>query len=79
MARLKVIPVSIPFWEMVVIEGSVIRTKCVEGLPEGAMLVNSYYDGERQTVNLVYCHESFEDLPIGAILPKILPIFESLE
>jgi len=76
MARLAAVAVSSELWQIICTVGwsaglNGTGIKCVEGLPEGAELVNSYYDWHRQTAMLVFRHESFTDLPIGAQYPEL--------
>jgi len=69
------IPVSIQLWQELVTEGWICGDKftirCEEGLPEGAELVNSYYDDTKGGVAfLAFRHESFEDVPVGDKIPE---------
>ena len=80
MARLVKVPVSLELWQEMVTVGYQSRPfKCVEGLPEGAELVSSYYDGKRATTILVFHHESFTDIPTGARIPHALLFYETCE
>ena len=78
MAKLKAVPVSLKFWQQAITHGAVTCAKCIDGLPEGAQLVYSYFDGERQTAMLVFEHDDFDDLAIGAVIPPFIPTFEVL-
>ena len=82
MARLMGVAVSSELWQHMATEGWSVsgdgRTlKCTDGLPEGAELVNSYYDGQRQTATLVFHHSSFNNVPVGGVIP-ILDIVHSM-
>jgi hypothetical protein len=48
---------------------------CEKGLPEGATLVNSYYDGQRGEAYLIYQHESFAEVPLAEKIPYFTPQF----
>ena len=72
MARIRGVEVSINLWQEITTKGwhtdpDFVLT-CENGLPEGAELVNSFYDGRRRTVVLVFHHESFPDIAIGSEL-----------
>lgn len=73
MARIRGVEVSRHLWQDITTEGWNAGTDyvitCVEGLPEGAELVNSFYDGHRRSAVLVFHHESFDDVVEGAELP----------
>jgi len=73
MARIRGVEASTHFWQHTATEGWHMDpeyvTVCDIGLPEGAELIGSYHDGNRRTVVLVYHHESFDDVPIGADTP----------
>ena len=72
MARLMRIALSLPIWEEMVVKGwKTEGMKCVEGLPEGAELVSSYYDGLKSTAYLIYHHPSFANLHEGAVIPIV--------
>ena len=78
MSRIVIVPASLPLWQEFCTEGWSVGLddwgiECIDGLPEGAELVNSYYDGSRQTVNLVFQHPSFRDVQFGEIAPMLTP------
>jgi len=77
-SRIVIVPASLPLWQEFCTEGWSVGLddwgiECIDGLPEGAELVNSYYDGSRQTVNLVFQHPSFRDVQFGEIAPMLTP------
>ena len=78
MARLVAVPISLQFWQEICTQGWRVGdgyvVECVEGLPEGAELVNSYYEGRRRTAYLVFHHPSFAEVPEGGILPEVHPV-----
>lgn len=57
-------------------DGSIIR--CVEGIPQGAKFINSYFDVERDCACLVFEHQSFPNTPPWEILP-IQPVTFNIE
>lgn len=73
MARIRAVEVSRELWQDITTKGWHMDpdyvTFCAEGLPEGAELVNSFYDGHRRSAFLVFHHESFDDVPQSAELP----------
>ena len=76
MARLVRVPVSIELWQQIMTEGYEGHFRCIEGLPEGAELVHSYYEGNPPTAFLVFHHPSFANVPILGELPPITPVFQ---
>lgn len=80
MARLVAVRVSIPFWLELTTKGYKVGrfgiVECTEGLPEGAELVNSWYDGEHNSVVFVFHHPSFVDVPEGGQCPFLVPIYD---
>ena len=84
MARLVTVPISLQFWQEMCTQGWKVghngyAVECVEGLPEGAELVNSYYEGNRQTAYLVFHHPSFADVPVGGTIPEFAPVLRDVE
>lgn len=77
--RLIGIPISIELFEKLLWEGQEIKVRCTKGLPEGAKMTNSYYDGQRQTAVLIYEHESFEPVLGGAMIPLVIAEFTRLD
>ena len=73
MARIRGVEVSRDLWQDITTKGWHTQPGavlvCKEGLPEGAELVNSFYDGHRRTAVLVFHHESFDDVTQGAEIP----------
>ena len=73
MARIRGIMASREFWQQMTTKGWCTDpeyvTFCRKGLPDGAELVNSFYDGDKRSVVFVFHHESFPDVPQGAELP----------
>lgn len=81
MARLVAVPISLQFWQEMCTQGWRVGynghvVECVKGLPEGAELVNSYYDGKHQTAYLVFHHPSFSDVPVGGEIPRFDPVLQ---
>ncbi len=72
MARVCNVPVSFRLWQQIATEGNVIeKVTTTRGLPEGAELVTSYYDGKRGEVVFMFHHDSFGDVPEGGHIPEI--------
>lgn len=71
MARLKIVPLSRAIAQEWFTTGHELRVRCEQGLPEGAELVNTYYDEMHMQVCLVFHHPSFPDLPYGSIYPPV--------
>ena len=75
MARIKEVWVTQSLFQIIMTEGWQMgknaSIRCIEGLPEGAELINSYYDGRHRTAVLVFYHESFEDIPLGGVAPVV--------
>lgn len=73
MARIQGVEVSRELWQDLTTKGWHTDPKyvlvCREGLPEGAELVNSYYDGQRRSVIFIFHHESFDNVPCTAGVP----------
>ena len=78
MARLRRVPISVELLQVWMTQGWEIGHKskvvCEKGLPEGAQFVRSQ-PGRMQTdvVDLIFQHESFEDLPEGGDPPHLIP------
>ena len=71
MARLKTLMVSQELWERCIsVRGLLFNTDYIKELPEGAVLVNSFYDGDRACGCLTYRHESFPDLQEFQTIPR---------
>ena len=49
----------------------VIRT--TKGIPEDAALVSTAFDSARKMVYFTFYHESLEHVPLGNVIPEILP------
>jgi len=83
MARIRGVEVSRHLWQEMTTEGWHTDpdhvTACVEGLPEGAELVNSFYDGHRRSAVLIFHHESFDDVVEGMALPMQEVVYERVE
>lgn len=52
-----------------------LTTTCTTGLPEGSVLMRTYVDDEAQCAYGVYFHESFEPVPMGDVIPILIPVF----
>jgi hypothetical protein len=76
MKRLMAVPMSLELWQGMMTEGYRAALECTKGLPEGAELVSSYYDGERGRAVLIFHHESFDPIPEGGTIPTLLPEFK---
>lgn len=50
---------------------------CAEGLPEGAQLVRTYSDERAGVAVLIYEHESFGNLALGAEIPTLVVSFRT--
>jgi hypothetical protein len=50
------------------------RLSTEEGLPEGALFAGSTYDVQSATAYLFFVHESFDEIPYGAVVPQITPV-----
>jgi len=73
------VPVSLELWQELVTQGAQIRAECIEGLPDGAQLVNSHYDGQVAATYLVFHHPSLRALGFGEVIPVFVPRFRRLE
>lgn len=73
------IPVSIELFETLITEGCETKVRCIKGVPKGAKMVNSFYDGYRQTAILVYEHHSFDDVPEGGEIPIGITEMETID
>lgn len=77
MARLARVLISQELFQQMVTVGwttardGATHTECIEGLPDGAELVNSGYDAVHNVALLTFHHESFADVPIGGMIPVI--------
>lgn len=81
MTRCVTVPISLELWQEVLTEGyecggSDRSVKCTKGLPEGAELVNSFYDSYASCCLLTFRHSSFEDIPFGKAFPTLTPEFK---
>lgn len=60
------VPISFPLLSQLMVEGAeFLHVKCVKGLPEDAILIASHFDAYAQIVNLIFMHESFDEVPWG--------------
>jgi len=48
-------------------------TECVDGIPEGAKVVNSGYDADYDTFFVIVEHESFGTIAEGGAIPVFNP------
>jgi hypothetical protein len=64
-------------WQAVVTKGVTTRIKCTDGLPLGAKPKYSYIEVKQDFVVLVYEHESFPAVKLGATIPLFVPKFEA--
>lgn len=44
-------------------------TLSIDGVPEDAVLINSYYDDDRRVLCVIFKHDSFQDVPDGMTFP----------
>lgn len=53
-----------------------IHMRVTEGLPEGATFQYSFIDQALRpgTIQLVYAHETFDEVPYGAEIPIAIPV-----
>lgn len=71
MARCAYVRVSIEFWQTILTKGFEEHIECIEGLPEGAELINSAYEDNPPSVYLLFHHPSFKDIPVGGRYPIV--------
>ena len=82
MAKLVNVHISLEFWQQMMTVGwsvpgnGVVRIECIEGLPEGAEIVDSDYDYAIRLVVLTFTHDSFADVSPGKAIPEITPTFQ---
>lgn len=79
MKHLLLVPVSLKLWEQMVKQDAITAVKCIDGIPGDAEMVNSFYDGHRQSVVFVYQHPTFPAIPEASVIPQFIPTFEMLE
>jgi len=68
-ARLRVVKLSRVLLPSLFTKGATLDVECVEGLPDTAEFVFSYFDGVEGTASLVFHDESFEDILPGDRFP----------
>ena len=80
MPRLAKVMMSHELFQEIMTEGWDAHWRCLEGLPEGAELVNTFFEGGRVggTIHFVYHHESFEDVPVGDFMPEVMVVFKRI-
>ena len=44
--------------------------ECTDGLPEGSEYIYSYVDSHTQALYMVFRHDSFDEVEVGAIIPE---------
>ena len=76
--RLKGVVVTPEAFQRFCTRGVTSHVKCVEGLPLGAKPRYSYMDVKVDYVVLVFEHESFEEVPLGATIPLMDCRFEAV-
>lgn len=80
MARVVSIPISHEIWQDMMTKGNIVKKfECIEGLPEGAEYIHNFYDGWRNTVYLVYRHDSFDDVHLGEQMPRLRAVFQDVD
>jgi hypothetical protein len=79
MRHLAGIPASLEIFESIVTEGAETKVRCIKGIPKDARMVNSFYDGYKQTVVFVYEHESFYAVSEGDTIPLFMPQMEFVD
>ena len=81
MARIQAVLVHIDLFTEMITQDWVIglheeteRVYCTKGIPPGAKLVGVTWDPSRQCLQMVYEHDSFEDVPAGKYPKDVLMI-----
>lgn len=64
--------------QVFVTKGVATHIRCVEGLPLGAKPRYSYIEVKQDFVVLVYEHETFPEVKLGASIPLFTPKFEAM-
>ena len=77
--RLACVAVAFPLLFQLMTKGwktaGVVRT--VEGLPKGALFLTSFSEPKTQTAYFVFHHKSFEEVPIGSLIPMVEVTFQT--
>ena len=60
-------------------DGSEWHGRVIDGLPEGAEFVRSFFDSWRDTVVLIYMHDSLPEGEAGMPIPRICPTLQKLQ
>ena len=71
--RLVFVAVSFELLSEMVYKGYKVENgiECVEGLPDGAVCVGSFFDWQSMTGYITFQHKSFPIIPLGSIIPIV--------
>jgi hypothetical protein len=76
--RLACVSFSRAFLQALATEGNETpHSKCIQGLPPGARLIDSYTNAKRGTIVLVLHHPDFEEVPWDTTVPELEVLYET--
>lgn len=61
------------------VEGKEVHFKVDKGLPIGAHYLSSFFDEGSHVFNLIFVHDSFDEVPFGELIPPLETIMTRLD
>jgi len=71
-----IIPVSYQFLQTLLTNGAAM--KCIDGVPQSAVLIGVYIDQQKEQVLLKFTDESFDSVLEGSSIPFRYTTFETI-
>jgi hypothetical protein len=79
MNRYALVQIDLMLLQEIVTIGWNSNAECIEGVPVGARLVRTYTDEQRGVAGLVFEHESFAEIRLGAEIPPLEVVHRRVE